>query len=100
MVKHIILWTIDDKFTMEEKQKIKEDAKLHLEALLGNVPGLTEINLNINPLPSSNCDMMLDSTLESEDALKGYQVHPMHQAAANTYVRPFTATRLCMDFEV
>ncbi len=99
MIKHIILWTIDEKFTTEEKEKIKKEAKYALEALVGVVPGLTDLTLNINPLPSSNCDMMLDSTLESIEALKGYQLHPAHVAAADNFVRPFTATRLCMDYE-
>ena len=100
MIKHIILWKIDDKFSVNEKQKIMEDAKRELEALKGKVPGLVEIKLQVEKLPSSNADMMLDSTLESEDALKGYQVHPDHVAVANGYVRPFTSERLCLDFEV
>ena len=99
MVKHMILWKIDEKFTTEEKKKIMEDAKVALEALKGKVPGLLDIKLQIEKLPSSNADMMLDSTLESEEALKGYQVHPDHVAAANNFVRPFTCERLCLDFE-
>ncbi len=43
---------------------------------------------------------MLDSELENEDALKAYQVHPEHVKAADTYVRPYTETRMCMDYEV
>ena len=100
MVKHMILWKIDKKFSTEEKKKIMEDAKCELEALKGKVPGLLDIKLQIEKLPSSNADMMLDSTLESEEALKGYQVHPDHVAAANNFVRPFTSERLCLDFEI
>lgn len=96
----MILWKIDEKFSLEEKQKIMADAKVALESLKGKVPGLLDIKLQIEKLPSSNADMMLDSTLESEDALKGYQVHPDHVAVANGYVRPFTSERLCLDFEV
>ena len=51
-----------------------------------------------NVLASSNADVMLDSTLESEEALKGYAVHPAHVEVADTLVRPFTATRACMDY--
>jgi hypothetical protein len=43
---------------------------------------------------------MLDSTLEDEAALKGYAVHPAHVEVADTKVRPFTASRVCMDYEV
>lgn len=100
MVKHIILWTIDEKFSAEEKQKIMSEAKRELEALKGKVPGLLDIKLQTEKLSSSNADMMLDSTLESEEALKGYQVHPDHVAAANNYVRPYTSQRLCLDFEI
>lgn len=43
---------------------------------------------------------MLDSTFESEEALKGYAVHPKHVAVADGKVRPYTANRVCMDYEV
>ena len=43
---------------------------------------------------------MLDSTLESEEALKGYQSHPGHVKVADTYVRPYTEVRMCMDYEL
>lgn len=99
MVRHIILWKLKEDYTDEQKAEIMKNAKQALEALVGTVPGLTALTLHVEGLASSNADMMLESTLESEDALKGYQVHPAHVAAANTYVRPFTATRLCLDFE-
>ena len=83
-----------------EKLEVKKGIKEGLEGLKGVVPGLTQIQVNINPLASSNCDVMLDSTLESEEALKGYAVHPAHVEVANTKVRPFTATRVCMDCEI
>ncbi len=43
---------------------------------------------------------MLDSTLESEAALKAYAVHPEHVAVANGKVRPYTVQRSCLDFEI
>lgn len=100
MVKHIILWQLKSELTDEEKATVKKNAKEALEALVGKVPGLTYVCVNIDALESSNADMMLDTTLESEEALKGYQKHPDHVYVANTYVRPFTEVRLCMDFEI
>lgn len=100
MIKHIILWTLDEKFSDEEKTEIMANAKRELEGLLGKVPGLTEITLQTEKLSSSNADMMLNSTLENEAALKGYQVHPEHVRVANNFVRPFTSQRLCIDFEI
>ena len=50
-------------------------------------------------LETSNADIMLDSTLDSFESLKGYAVHPAHVAVANGFVRPYTAVRTCLDFE-
>ena len=97
MVKHIILWKLKDECnTTAVKQAMKEQ----LEGLVGKVPGLIEMKIQIDGLKSSNADVMLYSVLENEDALKGYAVHPDHVFVADTYVRPFTESRLCLDFEV
>ena len=79
MVKHIILWTLNPELSEEEKKAVKA--------------GIKEV-------ASSNADVMLDSTLESEEALKGYAVHPDHVAVANGKVRPYTVQRSCLDFEL
>ena len=100
MVRHVILWCLKDTLTNEEKTKVKLEAKEHLEALKGKIEGLIDIKVNINPLPTSNAEMMLDSAFESADALSKYAVHPEHVAVADGYVRPYTKSRSCMDYEV
>ena len=101
MVKHIILWTLNPELSEEEKQTVKEGIKAGLEGLVGKVPGLIDVKVNISGrLASSNADVMLDSTLESEEALKGYAQHPEHVAVANGKVRPYTVQRACLDFEI
>ncbi|MBO5797365.1 MAG: Dabb family protein, partial [Clostridia bacterium] len=47
----------------------------------------------------SNADVMLDSAFEDEAALAAYARHPAHVAVAEEAVKPFTKTRLCLDFE-
>lgn len=100
MVKHVILWTLKDEFDAEEKERIKAGIKEGLESLAGKIPGLVDIRVNTNGLPSSTADLMLDSTFESAEALKGYSTHPEHVAAADGKVRPYTATRACLDYEI
>lgn len=100
MVKHIILWTLKDTLSAEEKEEVKKGIKEGLEGLKGKVPGIVEIKVNIHGLASSNADLMLDSTFESEEALKAYATHPEHVAVADGKVRPYTAVRSCLDFEV
>lgn len=100
MIKHVILWTLKDSLVEAEKAAVKRGIKEGLEGLKGKIPGLTDIRVNIECLESSNADVMLDSTFENADALAGYAVHPEHVAVADNKVRPYTATRTCMDYEV
>ena len=100
MVKHIILWKLREDLSEEQKAEIKLGIKEGLEGLSGKVPGLLDIKVQIDGrLDSSNADVMLDSTLESPEALKGYAKHPAHVAVADSKVRPYTAVRTCLDYE-
>ena len=99
MVKHVILWTLKEGYPESEICEIKKGIKEGLEGLKGQIPGMIDIKVNVEPLASSNCDVMLDSAFEDEASLKGYAVHPSHVAVANEKVRPFTASRTCMDYE-
>lgn len=100
MVKHIILWRLRAELSAEEKQAKALAIKQGLEGLLGQVPGLVDIHVQIDGrLDSSNMDIMLDSTLDSPETLRGYAVHPAHVAVANGVVRPNTELRSCLDYE-
>ena len=98
MVKHMIIWTLKEELSAEEKAAVKAGIKEGLEGLAGKIPGLVDIKVQINGLESSNADVMLDSTFESEEALKTYATHPEHVAVADGKVRPYTQTRSCLDF--
>ena len=101
MVKHIILWKLRSELSKEQKKEVALAIKAGLEGLKGQVPGLLDIRVQATgQLPSSNADIMLDSTLESPEALLNYAVHPAHVAVANGIVRPNTELRTCLDFEV
>ena len=99
MIKHMIIWKLkpmSEEALAAQKKLVKEN----LEGLMGKIPGMTDIHVQIENLPTSNADMMLDSTFESPEALKGYSVHPDHVHVAETFIRPYIETRLCMDYEV
>lgn len=100
MVKHIILWTLKE-MPEAERDSVKAEIKSGLEGLKEKIPGLLEIKVvTEGRLESSTADLMLDSTFESFNALKGYSKHPEHVKIADEKVRPFTASRICLDFEV
>lgn len=100
MVKHVILWTLKEELTEEEKKQVKKNIKEGLEGLAGKIPGLLEVHVYTEGLPSSNVDLMLDTSFTTEEALKGYAVHPEHVAVADGKVRPYTAVRSCLDYVV
>ena len=84
-----------------EKESVKKGIKDGLEGLKGKIPGLIDIKVNTEGrLASSTADLMLDSTFENAEALKGYSKHPEHVTVADSKVRPYTASRSCLDFEV
>ena len=97
MVRHIILWQIKDdadKASVKKKRK-----KRRLKGWQERLTVFLSVKVHINGLESSNADMMLETSFTDEAALKGYSVHPLHVKAADTYVRPFTKLRVCLDFE-
>lgn len=100
MVKHVILWTLKDIYTSEEKERIKQIIKEGLESLQGKIPGLVSIQVHIDGLASSNADLMLDSVFTDEEALRAYAVHPEHVLVADSKVRPYTAVRSCLDYRI
>lgn len=78
MIRHIVVWNFKDEVSKEERalhaQKIKND----LETLVNEIEGIVSIEVVIDPLSTSNCDIMLNSVYESEITLKQYQEHPEH----------------------
>lgn len=99
MVKHIILWKLKDEYTPDQKREIKKNIRVNLESLAGQIEGLLNIRVYTDALPSSNVDLMLDSIFRDADALDAYSTHPAHVAVADTFVRPYTASRSCFDFD-
>lgn len=97
MVRHVLVWSFKDELSAEEKAAAAKKIKAELEALVGVVPGLKELTVIIDPMDSSNVDLLLDSTLDTPESYDGYKVHPAHVAAAN-YVKSVVKSRSCMDY--
>lgn len=100
MVRHVIVWSLKDEYSNEEKETIKAGIKEGLEGLKEKVPGIIQIRVLTDRLASSSGDVMLDSVFEDEKALKEYSVHPAHVEVANNKVRPFVKIRSSFDYEV
>lgn len=99
MVKHIVMWKLKDDFSASEKLEIAETFKSKLEALDNLMDGVLKIKVEIEPLTSSNVDLMLDSEFDSVETLNAYQIHPAHKEVA-AYLKDKVISRNCMDYIV
>lgn len=97
MVKHIVLWNFAEGLSEAERAKAGERMKALLEPIKELVSGALEIRVVANELASSNRDIALISSFETEEALAAYQSHPAH-VEAGKYVRSVTCNRACMDY--
>ena len=70
MVAHIVMWNFNDSVKEEEKERLKKEMKVNLEALVGKVPGLMELEFISDPIPSSTHDFALVSKLEKAEDIK------------------------------
>jgi len=92
------MWNYADGFSAEENAQNAQQMKALLEELPGLINGIVELKVEVEPIPSSNRDIMLDSIFESEDALAAYIVHPEHKRVGK-FVRAVTKDRACMDYK-
>ena len=100
MTKHIILWTLKEDLSADEKAAVKAGIKEGLEGLVGQIPGLVDIHVQTDCLATSTADLMLDSTFTDAAALQEYALHPAHVAVADGKVRPYVKLRSRLDFTV
>ncbi len=98
MVRHIVAWNFAEGFSKEENLKNAQTIKSELENLKELIEGIVSIEVLINPMDTSDSDLMLDSVFVDEAALKAYQVHPEHVRVGTKFVRPSTCNRKCIDF--
>jgi hypothetical protein len=96
----MVAWNYADGFTPEENAKNAQAMKTELENLINLIDGIVSIKLYTDPLSSSDSDLLLDSTFDSEEVLKAYIVHPEHVRVGSSYVKPFVKNRKCIDLNI
>ena len=93
MIKHIVLYTLKEGI---DKQEAVAIIKKSLEPLVGEIPGLT--HLEIRQAYQGGMDYALYSEFESKQALADYAQHPAH-LEAKTHFWEFLDNRYCADYE-
>lgn len=97
MIRHIVIWHFADGFTFHQNHfnavKIKND----LEYLPNIIDGIISYEVIIDPLSSSDGNIILNSLFQDESALKNYQMHPEHKKVSE-FVKKSTKNKVCVDY--
>ncbi len=99
MIKHIVQWNHRENFSEAEKKINAGKIKNELESLKDKIDGVVSINVIINPLATSDRDIILDSEFETEEALQQYQIHPEH-VRVSSFVKECVQDRICVDYQL
>lgn len=97
MLRHIVIWNYADSFTEQENINNAKKMKEEIENLKNIIEEIVSIEVIINPLPTSNGDIMLDSKFKNEEDLKVYQDNPEHKKLLS-FISNITRDRKCIDY--
>lgn len=97
MVKHIVMWNIQEGL---DKEATIRTLKEKLEALPATIGCIRELELGaaFNDSPSKH-DVVLYSAFDTREDMEAYIVHPDHQAVVS-YVRSVVCDRVDVDYEI
>jgi stress responsive alpha/beta barrel protein len=100
MIKHIVLWTLQNRDDEPHRAETAAAIKQKIEAMRGRIPGLLHIEGGIDFTRSPDSwDIALYAELESREALAGYHVHPAHEEF-KAFIGPRRSQRSLIDYEV
>ena len=100
MIRHIVMWKLDDSYSQEEKTNFVNAFSEKLRSLDGKIPQLKSISTHINApgTPTSNYDLLLDTSFNSIADLETYATHPDHVAVVE-FSKSHKKERSCVDYE-
>jgi hypothetical protein len=64
------MWNFKEELTDAQRKEYATKIKADLEGLVGSIDGLVSLKFEIDPLPSGNRDILLDSAFLDEESLK------------------------------
>ncbi|MGL4292930.1 MAG: Dabb family protein [Bacteroidales bacterium] len=98
MIKHVLLFKLQEMNSPEEKMAIMVEIKQKLEALKDVIPAILSIEVGINANPKEEYDIALISTHADWDGLAKYRDDPKHVEVAQ-FIGKYRLSRSCADFE-
>jgi hypothetical protein len=100
MLRHIVLWKLDQAYSFKEREVIKEILKEKLLNLKKDIMVLRSIDVYFNSPegPDDNYDIILDTLFGSKNDLNIYQAHQAHIKVVE-YLKTIKKLRTAIDFE-
>ena len=96
MLKHIVMWNINEE--VSDKESLKEKIKSELEVLKKEIPQIQSIKLITKLEDSSTHDIALISEFLNKEDLKTYANHPKHVKVGKELIAQYCKNRCCIDF--
>jgi hypothetical protein len=100
MIKHIVLWKLDQTYSSDEITEIKKQIKeklLNLKNVIKSIKSI-EVNLNIDRTAGENYDIILVTLFDLIEDLYKYQRHPAHLKVVN-FLKSLKLQRTAIDIE-
>lgn len=100
MIKHVVMWKLNEVSEGKTKQENAEIMKELLEGLPAKIEELDKAEVGINILKGEDaaiCDVVLTTECKDEEALKTYAVHPEHQKVVQ-FIKKVVNERRVVDY--
>lgn len=101
MIRHIVMFRFKEEAEGRKKDENLDIAKKMLEDLVGVVPTLARMKVDLNSPKASqeNYDLVLTSEYETMEDLNAYIIHPAHKKVGE-FMQTVRESRASIDFEV
>lgn len=97
MIRHIVLFALNDFATPQAKQEHLLKLKKALEDLKPEIPQIQDIQVSFNENPNEPYDFVLEVLLNNMEDLPLYAEHPSHVNVVKEYIAPYKKLRAAID---
>ncbi len=99
MMKHNVLFKLNEDLSATEAIQVKTDFKIAIEALQDTIDVIKHIEVGFNDNPDENFDIALICEVDSLEDVATYSKHPEHLKAAQI-LKGKVASRACVDYTI
>ncbi len=99
MIKHVVLFQLQEFSSAEAKTAKLDEIKSALEELPSKVNEIKSLKVGLNANPEEQYDIILETTFNNLEELDIYAKHPDHVAVGGI-IRAVLEKRACVDYEI